>query len=227
MKSFWLFALILLIGHDAPSLSLDAPAQRSATVTVVVLDSRGHPQAGCKVLAFARLNDGTNKDIAKTDYKDKFDGLIGRNIPFGYRYQVDIRCGEEGVRGTFLASVERADQFIVLSGWTNLGDYVTGPVPRLEVFVRRESTRQIEHKTWVKLVGLYLDTSEIDEVHPQTQSASFFSIVPGRYFLLVVDGESLACAKQIDFLESHAQLELTLSKEGCKAERTSSAKVLE
>lgn len=227
MKHFQCYFLIFTIALFAPLAAFDHQDRKIATVTLTILDSRGNRQTKCRLLAFTLLSDGGNTDIANTDYQDRFLGLVGTNIPFGYRYEINIRCGDAGVRGTFLASVERPDQFIVLSGWPNLGDYVTGPDPRLKVTIHGLPDGRMEPKTWVKLSGVYLDVSEVDKVHEGTDSADFFSVVPGKYMLLVLKGQYVTCARQIDFLEAHAQLDVSVGAHACTAKPSGGVKVLD
>lgn len=221
MRSLMFSLLTFAVCFLRALATMHVPQPKMATVLLSVRDSFGHQESSCNLQEFVLLDEHKN-----IDYKERFDGLIGRNIPYGTTYRLHVKCADDRSGGSFLVSVSRPNQFIVLSSWRNIGDYVTRPVPRLAVLISADSARQLSPQAWVKLVGVYRDRNEIDRIDPQSHTASFYDVVPGRYLILLIDGEKLACTKQIDFLESPAHLELSLSKEGCKAESFSSVQTI-
>ncbi len=214
--------LTLLLGVWIPLGAGPNPPQKFATVTLSVLSSLGQSQAGCHLLEFVLLDDGAN-----ADYKSRFDGLVGKNIPFGYSYRVSVKCTDPGAGGSFWIPVLRSDQFVVLSSWPHLGDYFTGDEPRLTVSVSRHSGAQTLGQAWVKVIGVYVDGREVDKLDSQSGATRFYHLEPGRFLVLLLTGERVLCTKQIDVLGPEARLELSLSGQGCKAEGLSSVKVVD
>lgn len=109
----------------------------------------------------------------------------------------------------------------------NVGDYETGPAPRLTISINTSSRVRLADNSWIKLVGMYVDSSEIDRIEARNRSASFYEIVPGRYVLLVLEGEKLACARPIEIVELPARIELSLSANECSAGAGSGVKRLD
>jgi hypothetical protein len=220
MKNIMAWLLVTVFGIGTTIESLPRPPHKVAQVTLRFVDSFGNPQEGCRVVEFSSMDDD-----AKVDYSKSFDGLVGEKIPYGNRYKVFVKCLGEKSRVATVVSVGRPEEFIVLSEWLHLGDYVTHE--RISISVQSKSGKQLSNDVWVKLVGIYLDNSELDRIDPQSHSAKFYDIPPGRYIVLVMDGEKLACTKQIDFLEAGARLDISLMEHGCKVEEASSVRVID
>jgi hypothetical protein len=215
VKSLRCFPIALLIGLStcAPSV----PQQKLATVTFLVFDSFGRPQSDCHILEFVSLDDERNPD-----YVAHFSGAVGRNIPYGSTYRVHAKCADERSGGTFLVTVNKSDTLLVLASWLNLGDYVTGPSPRLTIRIRSNNETKLAEKTWIKIVGVYVDRMEVARVSP-SGTAGFFDVVPGKYLMLLF-GDGLVCTKEIEFLKAPADLELSISAESCKVQSQSAVR---
>jgi hypothetical protein len=213
VRSFkWSF-MALLIGFLAICYLPAAPEQKFATVTFRVLDSFGNAQSDCRLLEFVLLDDDRG-----TNYVSHFSGAFGRNIPYGSTYRTHVKCADERTGGTFLVSVNRPEVYLVLASWPNIGDYVTGPAPRLTIALKRGGRVDLTTGAWIKLVGTFVDRSEVDKFAADSGSARFFHIVPGQYLLLLFIGDKLACTKKIDFLDPPANLELSLNGQSCVVE---------
>lgn len=215
----WLLPLLFL-AFGARGVS---PPEKFATVTLDVVDPFGHQQTGCSVMRFAR----TDRD-EEGDYTARFDGLIGKNIPFGNEYATFVRCSGQGTAGFVHASVRRPDQYMVVVVSAQRGDNVTGEVPRLAVSIRGDLKSRISGTTWVEVIGIYVDTREIDRTDPETGPARFYGlgIGPGRYIVLVHTGDKLVCTQQIDILGPEARVGFLLSQLGCSAEAASSVRLI-
>ena len=200
------------------------PPQQFATVRLKVLDSYGQQRFACRVVSFRQ-----QKPEGNAEYRDSFDGLVGSKIPFafGISYSVLVDCAD-GSRASYpFVYVTHSEELLVLVSWTPRGDYVTGPEPRLAVSVNVDSRMRLTDQTWIKAVGVYTNDWEVAQVDPRRFQAGLFSIVPGRYLVLLLDGEKLICTQQIRFLREHAHLALSLSTEGCKAQGDSLLKVVQ
>lgn len=215
----WLLPLLFFAfgAHGIPS------PEKVATVTLDVMDPLGHQQTGCSVSRFAP-RDGAEAE----DYKARFNGLIGKNVPFGNDYVVGVKCSGQGTVGLVGASVRRPDQYIVVVASSQRGDNFTGEIPRLTVSIDGDSKSQISEQSWVEVVGIYLDTREVDRIVPESRPARFYGwrIVPGRFVVLLQTGDRLACTEQIDILGPEARLRFLLSPQGCKAEAVSSVRLI-
>lgn len=194
--------------------------QKFATVTLNVLDSFGLRRPDCSVAEFVLQDDDGN-----LDFRDHFTHLVGRDIPYGSSYRVRVKCADDSTQGPFLISVTRANEFRVLGAWLHRGDYVTA-TPRLKIFVARNHTEQ-SHDSWVDLVGVYLHTSHTDSIDPDSGEAAFYNIVPGRYIVLLLNGEKLTCLKQIDFVEVPARLQLYPANGACTIKVLSGARLID
>lgn len=196
-------------------------ASSLATVTLLPLDSFGGARQGCQVVEFVTLDD------LETDYKMRFEGLRAKNIPFGADYRTHIKCDDQRGSGPFFVTVNRSDQFIVLGSWLHRGDYVTGPSPRLTVSVAGTLDAGPSPKTWVKIVGVYLDHSETGKVDPESHSAMFYDLVPGRYLVLILSGKKLSCTKQVDFFGAHTGLDISISQKSCTARESPGIQIVQ
>lgn len=212
MKYLLCYALVLFFAGLVTNQDSRTGRVKSATVTVVFFDSFGKAQPDCRVHGFKAFT-----ETDKREYGARFDGMIGKGIPFGRTYRVILSCTNQRLIGPFWVSVRRADQFLVLSQWEHQGDYETGEIPRLTVSVSSESNHKLLDSGWVKIVGLYSNGQELDRIDPQSRSARFYDVTPGRLLVIVIAGDKLACTQQIDVLGPEARLDLSLSEHGCEA----------
>lgn len=205
----WL-SLAIVSGLGATFCIQSAPQQKASTVTLRVLDSFGKPQSDCHLREFVLLDEGRGRD-----YLDHFTGTVGRDIPYGLTYRAHVKCADQRAGGTFLVSVGRSDEFLVLASWLNLGDYVTGPEARLTVAVRPTQETELTNGAWIKLVGAYVDRTEVDKINSESHTARFYHVVPGKYLMMLFIGDRVICTKQIEFVAASANLELTISGQSC------------
>jgi hypothetical protein len=162
-------------------------------------------------------------DPTAIDYSDKFEGLVGRKIPVMgiYRpFRLHVHCSD-GSSGPYFVSVSQAETFALVGGWAHLGDYVTGPEARLTISLASPLSEELSHVMWVKTVGVYLDTSETERIDPQSNSAAFYTVVPGRYILFILTGNRVICMKQVMLQGPHARLKLSISEQSCKVDEAS------
>lgn len=218
MKPFRYCALLFLF-HLAAVQDSKVVRHQFGAVTVSAVDSFGRPRADCKVAEFRSMDD------EEVDYVDRFDGLTGHDIPVGHSYRIHLRCADAESAGPFFALVNRQDAFLVLGAWLNRGDYETGSTPRLTVNVD-QARSQISSEAWVKIIGIYTSVSEADRIDSQTHSARFYDPQPGRYLLLLLDGEKVVCTKQIAIEAPKAQLRLVLPSP-CRIDALSSVTALD
>ena len=187
---------LVIFGAYALLGGQDISREQYATVSLKILDSYGHQRPGCHVTKFRR-----KKTQGGADYQGSFSGLVGSKIPsgFGLTYDVLVYCTDGSHASNPFVAVTRSEEFIVLVGWVPDGDYVTGPDPRLKIKVDADSAANIADHAWIKAVGVYMDDSEVAQIDSQSHSAGLFSIVPGRYLILLLNGEKVICTQQINF----------------------------
>jgi len=218
----WLqtFTLVALNCLGTPNHTVS----KTGAVTLSVLDSFGHPRSDCHVTQFA-----SDEPFKKADYKNKFDKYVGENVPYA-AYTLFLRCDDGKPLGPVYVDVSRPQEFVVIGEWRNMGDWVTGPDPRLAISVETDAETHLSDQAWVKVVGVYVDSAEVDELNPQTHVASFYKIVPGRYVVLLLDGNKIICAKPIEFageFQAHAKMKLSVAAGSCKVDGLGSIRPVE
>jgi hypothetical protein len=189
-------------------------AQKAATITLSVLDSFGHPRLDCHVVQFS-----SDAPFKKAEYKNRFSKYVGTNIPYAFVYTLLLRCHDGQTLGPKYITVGRPKEFFVIGQWQHFGDWVTGPDPRLAISVETDAETKLSGQAWVKVVGVYVDSVEVDEVDAQTHMASFYEIVPGRYLVMILDGDKIICTAPVEYSaepESHAKIKLSVSLGGCQ-----------
>lgn len=209
-----MMGLICIVGVTQPTISANAQSEKSATVTISFFSSFGRPITGCDVADFKSFNDPD-----KSNYANRFHGLTASGIPFGRTYRVILKCQtvaaytpfSKGLFGPYWVSVNRAEEFIPLDAWLRRthGDYY----PHLAAYVvdDRPSSGQL----WIRLIGDYSGDMEVSHVDPKSASAHFYNFEPGRFLLLLFDGDKLVCNNQIDLLGPDGQIRLFVSPSGC------------
>ena len=211
---------IASIGFAAPP---DKP-QKTSTVSLSVLDSFGHPRSDCRVWHLS-----SEAPFAKADYSGRFSKYVGENIPYGY-YTLFLKCDDGLTMGPKYLRVGRAQEFFVVGQWRNIGDWVTGPDPRLAISVETNAGVPLTDHAWVKIVGVYIDSAEVDKLNSETHMADFYEIVPGRYLVTLLDQDRIICTLPFEYLaqlDGHARMKLTVSTGGCKADGMDSIRVLQ
>ncbi len=186
----------------------------------LISDSFGYEQSDCRVREFVSLENEKN-----SNYASHFSGLQGRMVPYGPIYRVDVKCSDGRGGGTFLVAVERANAFLVLASWLNVGDYVTGPMPRLTISVNAKREPALTRGAWIKLVGLYLNQTEVDKLDGGSHVARFYDVVPGRYIMFLFAADGLVCTKQVDLVKAPTDLNLLVSGQSCDVEGESSERI--
>jgi hypothetical protein len=218
----WLQIVALL-----SSVCFDIPgeaAPKIGTVTLSVLDSFGRPRSDCHVTRFF-----SEAPYEKAEYKNKFAKYVGEKIPYA-GYTLFLRCDDGKPLGPVYVDVSRPQEFVVVGRWRNMGDWVTGTEPRLAVNVETDAETQLSDQAWVKVVGVYVDSAEVDAVSPQTHSAAFYRIVPGRYLVVLLDSDKIICTKAVEFLQEfqpHAKMKVSVSAAGCKVDGLGSIRPLD
>jgi hypothetical protein len=218
----WLqiFTLVALACFGIP----DNTAPKIGTVTLSVLDSFGLPRSDCHVTRFF-----SEAPYKKAEYKNKFAKYVGEKIPYA-GYTLFLRCDDGKPLGPVYVDVRRPQEFVVIGRWRNMGDFVTGTDPRLAVSVETDAETHLSDHAWVKVVGVYIDNAEVDQLNPQTHEASFYEIVPGRYLVLLLDGNKIICTRPIEFageFQSHAKMKLSVAAGSCKVDGLGSVRPVE
>jgi hypothetical protein len=194
------------------------------TVTLSVLDSFGHPRSDCHVTEFA-----SDEPFKKAEYKNKFTSYVGENVPYAV-YTLFLRCDDGKPLGPVYVDVNRPQEFVVIGRWRNMGDWVTGLDPRLAISVETDAETHLSDQAWVKIVGVYVDSAEVDRLNPRTHEASFYKIVPGRYLVLLLDGNKIICTRPIEFageFQAHAKMKLSVAAGSCKVDGLGSVRPVE
>ena len=210
LVSLHIFTLVVLncLGTQSRAES------KTGTVTISVLDSFGHPRLDCHVVQFS-----SDAPFKKAEYKNRFSKYVGTNIPYAFAYTLLLRCDDGQTLGPKYITVGRPKEFFVIGRWQHFGDWVTGPEPRLAISVKTDAETKLSGQAWVRVVGVYVDSVEVDEVDPQTHMASFYEIVPGRYLVMILDGDKVVCTAPVEYSaepESHAKITLSVSLGGCQ-----------
>jgi hypothetical protein len=218
----WLqiFTLVLLNCYGTQG----RPESKTGTVTLSVLDSFGHARSDCHVTQFA-----SEEPFKNAEYKNNFKKYSGENIPYAV-YTLFLRCDDGKPLGPIYVDLSRPQEFVVVGRWRNMGDWVTGPDPRLAVSVETDAETHLSDRAWVKVVGVYVDSAEVDEVNPQTHVAGFYKIVPGRYLVILLDSDRVICTKAVEFLQElqpHAKMKVSVSASGCKVDGLGSIRPLD
>jgi hypothetical protein len=193
-----------------------------ATVTINVFDTFGHAETGCKVLNFVEAEHAAELGMepqAKWEHASRFDGSVGRNVPAGL-YYANVTCGPQDCRSNASVEVRAPETSLMIACGHLKEDYHTGSKPRLTVAYHAAGGAP---PRWAKLVGVYLDRSETARLDQRTGKAEFYGIVPGRYLLILVQEAQTVCVKEIDFLESPAEVSVG---PGCRVEATTKARVV-
>jgi hypothetical protein len=220
MTPLLFLALTAFLGLHSPSQDASPWIKQRATVTLTYFDSFGHSAGDCEVKEFTSFNEGD-----ATDYGRYFTAMVGKNIPFGKSYRVTLSCDQRGMFGPLWASVEKPDQLIILSSFwahgdgSRGGDYNTGFDPRLTISVTPIKDTHLSGRLWMKLMGVYMNQTELAHVDPKSGSAQFFMVFPGRFVLLVLDDNKLVCTKQMDLLSGDATLKISISSSGCRIDQ--------
>lgn len=198
--------LCLLLIWSAIGRAQAAPPDL-ATVAITPLDSFGRVQSNCRVQFFVQAEHVAESGGGRGtewDYATRFDGLVGRGVPFG-RYYTAVTCDPGSWGGGDWVSVSARETFLVLAFWHHKGDYHTGSEPRLTVSYSANGVAKVP---WAKVVGAYLDFAETARVDPATGKAGFYYLSPGKYLLLILEEEKVTCVKELDFLHSPAAIDL-------------------
>lgn len=214
MKLICVVCLPILFMSCFAAESLQAPAQKFATITLGVFDTFGQQQSGCHVEEFTSPDDGN-----KVDFKDKFHDLVAEGVPFGMNYQVVVKCTGQASVGSASVSIDRTNQYVVVNAGPLHGDYYTGAAPRLSVLIDSNSRSQNSGRAWIEVLGVVINFRELDLIDLKTNVAHFYNhgLVPGRYVLLRVEGGKSTCSKLIDIHGPEARLALSSSERGCEA----------
>ena len=224
MKSVPIWLQILALVTSACFGIPDDPATKTGTVNLSVLDSFGGPRSDCHVTRFS-----SDTPFEKAEYKNNFAKYVGQKIPYAV-YTLFLRCDDGKPIGPVYVDVSRPREFIVIGEWGNMGDWVTGPDPRLAVSVETAAGTHLSDRAWIKAVGVYVDSAEVDELNPQTHLAGFYRIVPGRYIVILLDDDKIVCTKAVEFLQEfqpHAKMKMSVSAAGCKVDGLGSTRPLD
>ena len=209
----WL-QVLALVASTSVAAPTDA-ALKTGTVTLSVLDSFGRPRSDCHVTRFF-----SDAPYDKAEHKNKFDKYVGQKIPFA-AYTLFLGCDDGEHLGPVYVDVSRPQEFVVVGRWRHMGDWVTGSEPRLAVSVETDAEAHLSDQAWVKVVGVYVDSAEVDKINPQTHTADFYAIFPGRYLVLLLDGDKIICTRAVEFLpefQSHTKMKVSVSSAGCKVD---------
>ncbi len=198
--------------------------QKTGTVTLSVLDSFGRPRSDCHVTQFSSAY-----PYQKAEYKNKFANYIAQEIPYAI-YTLFMRCDDGKPLGRVYVNVSRPQQLVVIGEWRNIGDWVTGPDPRLAISVETDAEVHLSEQAWVKVVGVYVDDSEVSKINPQTHTADFYNLVSGRYLVVLLDADKIICTKAVGFsqeFQSHAKMKMSVTATGCTVDGLGSIRPLD
>jgi len=185
LRLVFLMPLLAAVLVSQPRVT--APFARVAgTVEVLPLGTNGEALDGCKVERFFEIN-------AKSENSSRFQGLSGKLVPFG-EYLVSVRCGDvDGA--TSVVVVNRAAAFVVVSSARHVADYAPGGAPLFSI--RVSNLGELAARTWVQLVGVFLDVRVSDLVAPSSGRATLPIEQPGAYVLTVFSGGDVLCRQAL------------------------------
>jgi hypothetical protein len=139
----------------------------------------------------------TGKRAALTkDYKDRFQGLAARDVPYG-EYAADVSCRETRI-GRYV-SVSNGHGFEVLS--ENRRMVRSDPPPSLLIRINRPHPNG--ETWWLTAQALYLKRAESVKFWFQDDvgQAAIIDPDPGSYVISVLSSAGYSCVREIDLAE--------------------------
>jgi hypothetical protein len=178
----------LILGLAA--LTVNAMA---ADLTILAVGPFGEPVQGCRVDSFRTA---AEKNRSRPQYSDRFQGLIGKQIPLG-EYEVRVACGEAEIYKQL--TVDHANQFevVALSGRHMISDHV-----KAKLAVKLDTPAPADETWWIRLAGLYNGKTYTDRFVPGKGEAAITDPDPGSYLVTVSSTKGYACVREVDFVES-------------------------
>lgn len=177
-------ALILLVSLNAPAQT-GGNVQSAQTVSVLAVGTNGEEYRDCRVHEFFDLG-------SKEERSELFQGLTGRNVPFG-KYAAYVSCNNSK-GATTIVTVDKAESLVVISSAPHVADYAPGHGPQFHVAI--SNWREL-NRPWVQLIGVFNDYREVSEAHRETGEAGLPIELPGSYILTIFDGGRPLCRQPL------------------------------
>jgi len=111
-----------------------------------------------------------------------------------------------------------------------MGDWVTGPEPRLAISVDTNSEIHLSEQAWIKVVGVYVDSAEVGKINSQTHTADLYNVIPGTYLVVLLDADKIICTKAVEFsqeFQAHARMKVSVTASGCMVDGLGSMRSLD
>lgn len=184
-----------MIGQLRLILSLAAlvATASAADVTILAVGPFGQPVQGCRVDSFRTV---VEKDSARPQYSDRFQGLMGKQIPLG-EYDVFVACGEAEIYKQL--AIDHANQFevVALSGRRMISDHV-----KAKLAVKLDTPAPANEIWWIRLAGLYNGKTYTDRFAAGKGEAAITDPEPGSYLVTIASTKGYSCVREVDFVES-------------------------
>jgi hypothetical protein len=182
-----------MMRHRVFFLSLTAIAASAADLTILAVGPFGQAIQGCRVDSFRTVAD---KDSTRPQFRDRFLGLTGKQIPLG-EYDVMVACGEAEIYRQL--TVDHADQFEVmaLSGRRMISDHI-----KSKLTIKLEKPAPPDETWWVRLVGLYNSKTYTDRFTQGKNEAVITDPDPGSYLVTVSSTKGTVCVQEVDFVDA-------------------------
>lgn len=176
----------------------------AADLTILAVDPFGQAIQGCQVDSFRVV---AEKDSTRPQYRDRFQGLTGKQIPLG-EYDVIVACGEAEIYRQL--TVDHANQFEVaaLSGRRMISDHI-----KSKLTIKLENPVPPDETWWVRLAGLYNSKTYTDRFTQGKNEVLITDPDPGSYLVTVSSTKGAVCVREVDFVE--ATKEWTFRSDNC------------
>lgn len=189
----------------------DVATRESGDVQIAAVDAFWRQPQDCKVSDFRdsrAYDDMTAGEALYPNLNGRFDGLVGKGIPFGH-YTVIVHCSD-GNRGSEDLLVSRRNSFLVIATGRRIGDSVwPRPGPPLTIHVTPRQTTL----TWIRISSPFSGFAETSRVDPNSQSSAFYSTSAGRFVIYLLAPGRIICSGQLTFEEEpHTTLLLDAAK---------------
>ena len=173
-------------------VSLALATLRAAEIEVLPVGPYGQQLKGCSVARMAAYTVGPE---AARVLKDHFQGMIGRDLPYG-DYELVVVCG--AARLSSRISVDRSHQLKVAAEY--VGMMYEGDGPSLTITM--DGPRSEERAAyWVELVGVYNGARYTAKISRETGAAEVRAPATGSYVALLLSSTGRECTAEVDLVQ--------------------------
>ena len=170
---------------------LAVSALRASEIEVVPVRPFGQLIRGCHVAGFTAHSEGSKPAL---DLKGHFEGMIGRDIPYG-KYEMVLECGPW--RQSRQITVDRSRQIEVFEGF---GTIYAGDGPFLVIGVERRHIPD-DALYWVQVLSVYDGTRQTAAISRQTGEGELLVPSNGSYVFVASSNGGDQCAIEVDVVQ--------------------------